>query len=83
MYVLCCVSVDAMVCMVYIRYVSNSKPIVDPIESPSQEEGEPSRADDGLRILGRIIARELLSKRSSSMQKNDIKAQNPQRLAGK
>jgi len=37
----------------------------------SQEEIRTSRLDDGLRILARIIARDLLAKRSMYAKKND------------
>jgi len=62
-------------------YVMNSKPIVTHLESPSQDESEISRADDGLRLLGRIIARNLLARCSVHTNKNDTKENNPQTLA--
>ena len=61
--------------------VMNSKPIVNHSESLCQEENETSRAEDGLRLLGRIIARNLLARRSVHTNKNDTKENNPQTLA--
>jgi hypothetical protein len=52
----------------------NSKPIVNHSELLSQDGSETSRPDDdGLRLLGRIIARDLLARRSAHAKKNDVK----------
>jgi hypothetical protein len=59
----------------------NAKPILNDPESSSQDGNETSRADDGLRLLGRIIARNLLARRSVHTNKNDTKENNPQTLA--
>ncbi len=59
----------------------NSKPILSHSGLLSQDESEISRADDGLRILGRIIARNLLARRSVHTNKNDNNENNPQTLA--
>ena len=52
----------------------NAKPILNDPESLSQDEIRTNRLDDGLRILARMIARDLLAKRSMHAKKNDIKA---------
>ena len=59
----------------------NSRLIVNHSELLSQDGNETSRADDGLRLLGRIIARNLLARRSVHTNKNDTKENNPQTLA--
>ena len=51
----------------------NAKPILNDPESLSQDEIQTSRLNDGLRILARIIARDLLAKRSAYAKKNDVK----------
>jgi hypothetical protein len=58
----------------------NSKPIVNHSELLSQDESETGYPEHGLRLLGRIIARELLTKRSAHTKKNDAKANNSQTL---
>ena len=59
----------------------NSKPIVTHSELPSQDDSGINRVDDGLRLLGRMIARTLLARRSVHTNKNDTKENNPQTLA--
>jgi len=59
----------------------NAKPILSDPESSSQDEIQTSRAEDGLRLLGRIIARNLLARRSVHTNKNGTKENNPQTLA--
>jgi hypothetical protein len=51
-------------------YIMNHEPIVDHSDSSSQDGQEDSRFDDGIRILGRIIARNLLAKRLAQTKKN-------------
>jgi len=51
----------------------NAKPILNDPESLSQDEIQTSRLNDGLRILARIIARDLLARRSAYAKKNDVK----------
>jgi len=48
-----------------------AKPIFNDPELFSQDETRTSHLQDGLRILARIIARELLAKRSMHAKKND------------
>jgi len=55
-------------------YNMNTKTILNDPESLSQDEMQTSRLDDGLRILARIIARDLLARRSAHAKKNDVKA---------
>ena len=51
----------------------NAKPILNDPESSSQDEIQTSHLQDGLRILARIIARDLLARRSAHVKKNDVK----------
>ena len=52
----------------------NAKLILNDPESSSQDEIQTSHLQDGLRILARIIARDLLARRSAHAKKNDVKA---------
>ncbi len=54
------------------------KSILSHPELLSQDEIRTSRLDDGLRILAKIIARDLLAKRSMHAKKNDVKANDTQ-----
>ena len=56
----------------------NTEPILNDLESLSQGEIQTSRLNDGLRILARIIARDLLARRSAYAKKNDVKADDAQ-----
>ena len=57
----------------------NAKPILDDPESSSQDEIKTSHLQEGgLRILARILARDLLAKRSMHAKKNDVKANDTQ-----
>jgi len=62
-------------------YVMNPKPILNHSELLSQDGNETTRADDGLRLLGRIIARNLLARRSVHIDTNDTEENSPQTLA--
>ena len=53
--------------------IMNAKPILNDPESSSQDEIHTSHLQDGLRILARIIARDLLARRSAHTKKNDVK----------
>ena len=59
----------------------NAKPILNDPESSSQDEIQTSHLQDGLRILARIIARDLLARRSAHVRKNDVKADDTQASA--
>jgi hypothetical protein len=59
----------------------NAKPILNDPESSSQDEIQTSHLQDGLRILARIIARDLLARRSAHAKKNDVKADDTQASA--
>ncbi|TET40656.1 MAG: hypothetical protein E3J66_06600 [Dehalococcoidia bacterium] len=54
------------------------KSILSHPELLSQDGIRTSRLDDGLRILARIIARDLLAKRSMHAKKNYVKANDTQ-----
>ena len=56
----------------------NAKPILNDPESSSQDEIQTSHLQDGLRILARIIARDLLARRLAHEKKNDTKANDTQ-----
>ena len=51
----------------------NAKPILNDPESLSQDDTQTSHLNDGLRILARIIARDLLARRPAYAKKNDVK----------
>jgi hypothetical protein len=51
----------------------NAKPILNDPELLSQDEIQTSRLSGGLRILARIIAHDLLARRSAYAKKNDVK----------
>jgi hypothetical protein len=53
--------------------MADAKPIVNDSDDSSQAGFERSHPDDGLRILGRIIARDLLARRYVHAKKNDVK----------
>ena len=57
------------------------KSILSHPELLSQDGIRTSRLDDGLRILARIIARDLLAKRSMHAKKNNVKADDAQASA--
>ncbi len=59
-------------------YIMNTKPILNGSEPPSQYDIQTSRPDNGLRILAKIIARDLLSKRSIHTSNKDVDAHDPQ-----
>ena len=60
----------------------DAKPILDDLQPSSQGENNSSHLqEDGLRILARIIARDLLAKRSMHAEKNDAKANDAQASA--
>ncbi len=60
-------------------YYMNAKPILNDPESSSQDEIKTSHLQEGgLRILARILARDLLAKRSMHAEKNDVKANDTQ-----
>jgi hypothetical protein len=57
----------------------NAKPILNDPESSGQDENKTSQLQkDGLRILARIIARDLLARCSAHAKKNDTKASDAQ-----
>jgi len=56
----------------------NAKSILSHSELLSQDEIQTSHLQDGLRILARIIARDLLARRSAHAKKNDGKANDTQ-----
>ena len=59
--------------------IMNARPILNDPESSSQDEIKTNRLqEDGLRILARIIARDLLTRRSTHTKKNDAKANDAQ-----
>jgi hypothetical protein len=58
----------------HTMYVINAKLILNDPESSSQDEIQTSHLQDGLRILARIIARDLLARRSAHAKKPDVKA---------
>jgi len=51
----------------------NAKPILKDPEWSSQDEIGTTHLQDGLRILARIIARDLLVRRPAHAKKNDVK----------
>ena len=51
----------------------NAKLILNGLSSLSQDELQISRLNDRLRILARIIARDLLARRSAYTKKNDVR----------
>jgi hypothetical protein len=59
----------------------NAKPILNDPESSSQDEIQTSHLQDGLRILAKIIARDLLDRRSDYAKKNDVKTDDTQASA--
>ena len=59
----------------------NAKPILNDLESLSQGEIQTSHLQDGLRILARIIARDLLARRSARAKKSDVKVDHAQASA--
>ncbi|MFC1592833.1 hypothetical protein ACFL4C_02350 [Candidatus Omnitrophota bacterium] len=52
----------------------NAKLILNDCEPSSQDGIQTSHLQDGLRILARIIARDLLARRSADAKRNDAKA---------
>ena len=59
--------------------IMNARPILNDPESSSQDEFKTSHLqEDGLRILARIIAHDLLARRSAHTKKNDTKANDAQ-----
>jgi len=48
----------------------DSKSIINDPEPSGQQEHEKNHRDDGLRILARLIARNLVAKRSTHLDKN-------------
>ena len=56
----------------------NAKPILNDPQPSSQDETQTSHLQDGLRILARIIARDLLARRSAHKKKNDAKTDDAQ-----
>ncbi len=54
--------------------MANAKPIVNDSDDSSQTVIETGHPDDGLRILARIIARDLLARRSVHAKNIDIQA---------
>ena len=80
MFYLCHISVDHNKNIDYIMYNMNSTPIVNHSELLSQDGRKISHPYDGLRLLGRIIARQLLTKCSAHTKKNNATANNPQTL---
>jgi len=67
--------------MAHTVSVMNANPILNDPESSSQDEIQTSHLQDGLRILARIIARDLLAKRLAHAKKDDIKADDTQASA--
>ncbi len=59
----------------------NAKPILNDPESLSQDEVQIRHLQDGLRILARIIAHDLLARRSAHAKKNDVKVDDAQASA--
>lgn len=57
--------------------LNDHEPIINHPGLPSQGEAESLLQKDGLRILARIIARELLKKHSAQAKKNNEKGDNP------
>jgi len=51
----------------------SDKPIINDPESSCQEEFQTSHLQDGLRVLARIIARNLLAGRSVYTEKDNLK----------
>jgi hypothetical protein len=54
-------------------YIMDAKLILNGSESLSQDKIQASRLNDGLRILARIIARDLLDRRSAYANKKAVK----------
>jgi hypothetical protein len=58
-----------------------AKSILNDLESSSQDEIQTNHLQNGLRILARIIARDLLNKYSDHTKKKDVEADDTQALA--
>jgi hypothetical protein len=56
----------------------NIKPNLNEPGPLYQDEIQPGHLQDGLRILARIIARDLLARRSAYTKKNDVKVDDTQ-----
>jgi hypothetical protein len=53
--------------------MTEAKPILDSLEPSSQEDGtRPSHLNDGLRILARLIAQDMLSRLPSQAKQTEI-----------
>ena len=63
------------------KFNMNAKPILNDPESSSQDEIQTSHLQDGLRILAKIISRDLLARSSAHAKKNDVKADDTQASA--
>lgn len=61
--------VDGVLAGAHTMYIMSHEPIVNHSNSSSQDGHEDSRFNDGIRILGRIIARHLLAKRLAETKK--------------
>ena len=70
-----------VIIIIHNMFNVNANPILNDPESSSQDEIQTSHLQDGLRILARIIARNLLARRSAHAKKNDVKADDTQASA--
>jgi hypothetical protein len=61
--------------------IMEAKPILDNSEPASQEQIEPGHLHDGLRILARLIARDLIVRLPTQSKKNDILQANDESLS--
>jgi hypothetical protein len=52
--------------------IMEAEPILDNLKPASQEETQPSQLQDGLRLLARLIARDLIAKLPSQTKKSGI-----------
>ena len=74
MHLSCLSTVDTRNQLSHTMLMANAKPIVNDSDDSSQAGIERSHPDDGLRILARIIARDLLARRSVHAKNNDGQA---------
>lgn len=78
MHLSCLSTVDTRNQLSHTMLMENAKPIVNDSDDSSQAGIERSHPDDGLRILARIIARDLLARRSVHAKNNDVQANDEQ-----
>ena len=72
MHLICLNTVDTNNQLSHTMLMADAKPIVNDSDDSSQAGIERSHPDDGLRILARIIARDLLARRSMRTKKYDV-----------